>query len=146
MKKFIITSLFILFGTQVSAQYNLHVLAEATGGHFHTISLINAFTKTKCEYIFKGKDVKGYDVDQFISTSIRYFAPKDRMEIKQSMIKEKTKIKDTLKADFDELIKRFDDDGMDYKTGCGALMGTFSSAFIETKRFYENAVKYHSYK
>ena len=68
----------LLFGTQVSAQYNAHVLAEATGGHFHTISVISAFTKTKCKYIFKGKDIKEFDVDRFISRSIKHFAPKDR--------------------------------------------------------------------
>ena len=146
MKKLILTSLFILFGTNVSAQYNVHVLAEATGGHFHTISLISAFTETKCKYIFKGKDVRKFDVDLFISKSIKHFAPKDRKEISGFFAKEKMVIKDNAKIDFDELIKSFDQDNVDYKTGCGLLMGTFSNAFSETKRFYENAVKYHSYK
>jgi hypothetical protein len=61
------TVIFLSFGTQVFAQYNGHLLAEATGGHFNTISLISAFTETKCKYIFKGKDIKKFDVDRFIS-------------------------------------------------------------------------------
>ena len=146
MKKLILTSLFILFGTNVSAQYNVHVLAEATGGHFHTISLISAFTVTKCKYIFKGKDIKKFDVDRFISRSIKHFAPKDRNEMSDLLKNLKQKSAPQIKNDLDRLIRTFDKDKMDYKTGCGALMGTFSNAFSETKRSYENAVKYHSYK
>ena len=136
----------LLFGTQVSAQYNAHVLAEATGGHFHTISVISAFTKTKCKYIFKGKDIKEFDVDRFISRSIKHFAPKDRNEMSDLLKNLKQKSAPQIKNDLDRLIRTFDKDKMDYKTGCGELMGTFSNAFSETKRSYENAVKYHSYK